>query len=372
MAEVEGNQTLIHAADNPIHLSGLVIGLVVLMPFSAAADTVSGWPLADPDYDHSRIAHLDEAVASKVYKDINSVIVIRDGQLLLERYYNGASRDETHNPRSVGKTFTAAILGIAIEDGYIDSLDQTLGDFYDLRAYENYSGKKAAVTLRQLITMTSGFDGYDFEADSIGNEENMYPTADWVTWTLNLPMADDRDPGDEWRYFTAGIVVLGDILNRLVPGGLENYAHRQLFAKIGISNYAWQHTPQKVANTAGGIQLTPLDFAKFGELYRARGYWDGHPVIPQAWVDATFQANTATTVPGNRYGYLWWYKTYDVDGRSMPTFYCSGNGGNKIFVFDDEKLVVVVTASAYGRSYMHSQVDDLMVNYVLPAVIRTR
>ncbi len=335
-----------------------------------ASEMVSGWPVADADFDQEKIAILDQAIEDDVYKKINSVIVIRDEHLLVERYYNGASRDSTHNPRSVGKTFTAAILGIAIDEGYIKSLDQPLGDFYNLDTYDNYSQKKAEVTLRHLVTMTSGFDGFDFERDSLGNEENMYPQDDWVEWTLNLPMAKDRYPGDEWRYFTAGIVVLGDILNKVLPGGLEAYAHNKLFGKIGITNYEWQHTPQRVANTAGGIQLTPLDFAKFGELHRNQGRWGNENIIPASWVKATLRPDVETTITGNRYGFLWWHKSYDVDGESWPVTYCTGNGGNKIFVFDDQNLVVVVTASAYGQRYMHSQVDEMMTKYILPAVAK--
>lgn len=136
---------------------------------------------------------MDKAVETGKFKKIKSVIVIRDGELLVERYYNGAGPDITHNPRSVGKTFLIPVLGIAMAEGYIKSLDQPLSDFYDLKAYEDYSAKKARVTLRHLVTMTSGFDGCDFERDSPGNEENMYPKPDWVLWTLNLPMAADRN-----------------------------------------------------------------------------------------------------------------------------------------------------------------------------------
>ena len=351
-----------------IILVSLLCALLVPGHAGRARDMVAGWPVADSDFDQQMIARLDQAIESGTYKNINSVIVIRDGQLLVERYYNGAERDSTHNPRSVGKTFTAAVLGIAMEEGFIRSLDQPLSDFYDLAAFDNYSDKKANVTLRHLITMTSGFDGFDFEPDSIGNEENMYPQPDWVEWTLNLPMAGDRSPGDEWRYFTAGIVVLGDILNRLVPGGLESYAHDRLFRKIGVSNYEWQHTPQQVANTAGGLQLTPLGFAKFGELHRNGGRWRGETVIPAEWVNATLRPDVETTVPGNRYGFLWWHKEYDVVGEKWPVSYCSGNGGNKIFVFEEQDLVIVVTASAYGQRYMHTQVDEMMMEFILPAV----
>ena len=359
---------------NEAHNQSLLVAIFLLLMapcFTAnAAKLVSSWPVASADFDQEKIASLDQAIEDDVYKRINSVIVIRDGALLVERYYNGADRDSTHNPRSVGKTFTAAILGIAIEEGHIKSLDQPLSDFYELDAYDNFSREKANVTLRQLITMTSGFDGYDFDRDSLGNEENMYPQADWVEWTLNLPMAGDRNAGDEWRYFTAGIVVVGDILNQVVPGGLEVYAHDRFFGKLGITNYEWPHTPQHVVNTAGGIQLTPLDFAKFGEVHRNRGRWENESVLPSHWVEATLRPDVETTVAGNRYGYLWWQKTYEVAGEKWPVSYCAGNGGNKIFVFDKQELVVVVTASAYGQPYMHSQVDEMMTQYILPSVAR--
>ena len=353
-------------------LAGTLTILIMALGVAAGcqAETVEGLPVAETGYDRERMAALDRAIESEEFKRINGIVVLRDGELLIERYYNGATRDDTHNPRSVGKTVTATVLGIAIDEGYIDGIDQTLGDFYDLGQYENYSDAKAGVTLRQLLTMTSGFEGYDFEPESIGNEEFMYPQDDWVRWALNLPMATDRSPGDEWRYFTAGIVVLGDIINSAVPGGLESYAHDRLFGPIGVTNYQWQHTPQRVANTAGGIQLTPLGFAKFGEVHRKGGRWGDEQVVSAAWVDDMLTPVIDTTVPGNRYGYLWWHKRYEVDGEAYPVAYCSGNGGNKIFVFDDEDLVVVVTASAYGQRYMHTQVDEIMTQYILPAVLQ--
>lgn len=347
--------------------TGLLL-LAALTATASASEPVSGWPIADANYDQEKMTALDQAVTDGTYKKINSVIVIRSGELLIERYYNGATRNQTHDPRSVGKTFAATILGIAIDDGYIESIDQRLGDFYDLKRYENYSDKKAQVTLRHLVTMTSGFDGFDFDTNSVGNEGNMYATDDWVKWALDLPMADDRDPGEEWRYFTAGAVILGDILNSALPGGLESYAHRKLFDRIGVSDYEWQHTPTRVASTAGGIQLTPLDFAKFGELHRNRGLWMGEAVVPADWVDAIMLAQVETTIPDNKYGFLWWHKSYVVENETWPVTFCVGNGGNKILVFHDQNLVVVLTASAYDQPYMYSQIDEILMRYVLPAV----
>ena len=105
---------------------------------------------------------------------------------------------------------------------------------------------------------------------------------------------------------------------------------------------------------AGGIQLTPLGFARFGELHRNYGRWNGETVVAADWVDAMMRPAVDTTVEGNRYGYLWWHKSYRVGDDEWPVTYCSGNGGNKIFVFDRRELVVVVTASAYGQP-LHAQ-----------------
>ena len=115
--------------------------------------------------------------------------------------------------------------------------------------------------------MSSAFNGSDAQSDSPGNEENMYPTDNWVKFALDLSMDSTKSNGQQWDYFTAGVILLGDILNKSVPEGLEKYADKKLFAPLNIKKYQWQYTPQKVANTAGGLQMTSLDYAKVGQLY---------------------------------------------------------------------------------------------------------
>lgn len=215
--------------------------------------------------------------------------------------------------------------------------------------------------------MSSGFEGFDFDENSIGNEENMYTQADWVKWTLNLPMAE-RKIGEKWAYFTAGVVVLGDILNKKVPNGLENYADKKLFKPLGITNYKWEYTPQKVANTAGGLRMSALDYAKFGQLYKNGGKWKGARIIAERWIKESLTNHFSIPENNANYGYLWWNKTYKVNGKDYETYYCSGNGGSKIFVFKDFPLVVVITATAYNKPFMHRQIDKIMENYLLSGV----
>lgn len=331
---------------------------------------VFGWQLSNEPYNEQLIDSLKSKISQNTYQKINGIVVIKNGKLLIEEYFNGAGRNQLHDARSVGKTFASAILGIALKEGHIRNLNQTLPEFYDLKKYKNYSDKKSRVTLKHFLTMSSGFEGDDNDDRSVGNEENMYPQANWVDWALDLPMVPDRNPGEEWRYFTAGVVLLGNILNQKTPQGLKIYADEKLFKPLGITNYEWAYTPQNLPSTAGGIRLTPLDFAKFGQLYKNRGLWNGKQLLPKAWVDESLQKHKETTFKGDWYGYLWWNKTYTVDDQSYEVFYCSGNGGNKIFVFTELPLVVVVTASAYNTPYMHKQVDEMMTKYILPATFQ--
>lgn len=331
----------------------------------------SGWKLSGAKFDRNRIRELNKAIAQKQFKQITSLVVIKDGELLIEEYFNGANRKTLHNPRSVGKTFASAVTGIAIEEGHLKSTDQTLGELYDLAKFANASEKKSAVTLKSLLTMRSGFDGDDSDYDSPGNEERMYPTDDWVKFALDLPMHASNVTGKDWSYFTAGVVLLGDILHKSVPGGLEKYAEAKLFKPLGVTNYKWQYTPQKVANTAGGLQMASLDFARFGQLYKNGGLWNGAQVLPADWVKASLTSYSPPHGDRAGYGYLFWKKEFKVSDKTHEAFLCSGNGGNKIIIFSDLPIVIVVTATAYNQPYAHPQVDRMLQDYVLPAVRST-
>jgi CubicO group peptidase (beta-lactamase class C family) len=221
--------------------------------------------------------------------------------------------------------------------------------------------------------MSSIFDADDNKSDSPGNEENMYPTDDWVKFTLDLKTDSSKAACKQWNYFTAGVVVLGDILNKSVPGGLDKYSAEKLFKPLGISNYRWQYTPQNVPNTAGGLQMRSLDYAKFGQLYKNGGLWNGKQVLPQSWVKESFAKHLTLpkdVVGEGFYGYLFWNKSYTVNNKAYETYYCSGNGGNKIFAFTDQPLVIIITAEAYNTPYAHPQVDKMMQDYILPAVLK--
>ena len=189
----------------------------------------SEWHLSKAIYSKEKIIELNNNITADSFKAITSIVVIKEGELLIEEYFNGATRNTLHNTRSVGKSFTSALMGIAIEEGFIKSENERLGDFYNLKQFANYTPKKDSITLKDLLTMSSAYNGSDANSNSPGNEENMYPTNNWVKFALDLPMDNIKSNGKQWDYFTAGVILLGDILNKSVPNGLEKFANEKLF-----------------------------------------------------------------------------------------------------------------------------------------------
>ena len=330
---------------------------------------IKDWQISTEKIVIAKIEELNRKIAKKTYKNVTSIVAIKDGKILIEEYFNGANRNTLHDTRSVGKSFASTLLGIAIKDKYIKSETQTLKEFYDLKSFQNYSTAKDSITLKSLLTMSSNFEGSDINTESIGHEENMYPTKNWVDFTLNLPIDKTKSSGKQWDYFTAGVVVLGDIIHKSVPNGLEKYAYKNLFKPLGITKYKWQLTPQKVANTAGSLQLSSLDNAKFGQLYKNQGTWNGKQILSQEWI-AKSLSHQIIISENEFYGYLFFNKTYNVNGLDYEVYYSDGNGGNRIFIFKDQPIVIVITATAYNTPYGEKQVEKMMQEYLIPAVTK--
>lgn len=331
----------------------------------------SGWKVSDEKFNPEKIKTLNQKIAENRFREITGIVVIKNEKLLLEEYFNGYKRDSLNDTRSVGKSFASALMGIAIKDSYIKNENQSLKEFYNLNQFSNYSSKKDSVTIKSLLTMSSAFDGNDQDEESPGNEENMYPTDNWVKFVLDLPMNENKI-GKTWNYFTAGVVLTGDILDKSVPKGLENYAQSKLFQPLGINNYKWQFTPQQKPSLAGGLRMKALDFAKFGQLYKNNGIWNGKTILDKNWIEKSFTNYLANTKDFEGYGYLFWRKVYKVGDKSFESYQSNGNGGNKIIIFTEIPVVIVITAKAYNKPYAHSQADKMVEEYILPAIMSNK
>ena len=330
----------------------------------------SGFKLSNSRLKKELIVALNTKIANQTYKKINGIVVLKKGELLLEQYYNGEKRDSLHDSRSVGKSITATLTGLAIKDGFISSENELLKEFYNLHNYANYSVKKDSVKIVDLLTMSAAFEGNDDVESSAGNEENMYPTADYTKFALDLPMVPGRENGKSWSYFTAGTNLVMDILDKSVPDGVEAFSNKRLFEPLGITHFQWFRTPQGKPFGGGGLRLRALDFAKYGQLYSNGGIYNGRRLLEKSWIDKSF--SRLQVLPADQhgfYGLLFWNKTFVVAGKSYEVYYSSGNGGNKIYMFKDLPIVIVITASAYNKAFAHMQADEIVEKYLLPAVL---
>ncbi|WEK68094.1 MAG: serine hydrolase [Candidatus Chryseobacterium colombiense] len=327
----------------------------------------SGWKVSEEKFTTERIRALNQRIAEDRFRDITGIVVIKNEKLLLEEYFNGYKRDSLNDTRSVGKSFSSALMGIAIKEGYIKSENQSLKEFYNTEQFNNYSSKKDSVTIKSLLTMSSAFDGNDEDYESPGNEENMYPTDNWIKFVMDLPMTENKI-GKIWNYFTAGVVLTGDILDKSIPNGLEYYADKKLFQPLGIKEYKWQFTPQHKPSLAGGLRMKALDFARFGQLYKNNGIWNGKQILDQTWIKKSFTNYFSDYKNFEGYGYLFWRKVYKVGNKEFESYQSNGNGGNKIIIFTEIPVVIVITAKAYNKPYAHSQADKIVQDYLLPAI----
>lgn len=325
---------------------------------------LNDWKISDEKINNTKIEELNRKILAKEFKNITSIVVIKDEKLLIEEYFNESTRNTLHDTRSVGKSFASALLGIAINKGYIKDQNLSLNSFYNLKNYNNYSTSKDRITLESLLTMSSSFDGSDMNQDSPGNEEKMYQADNWVDFALNLSIDETKNSNKRWDYFTAGVIILGDVINKSVPNGLENFAAENLFKPLEISQYRWQYTPQKIPNTAGSLQLRSLDYAKFGQLYKNQGNWNGNQILSKGWVQESLSHKIKVS-EDEYYGYLFWNKVYKVNDTEYEVYYSSGNGGNRIFIFKNQPIVIVITAEAFNTPLGEKQIDKIMENYLI-------
>jgi CubicO group peptidase (beta-lactamase class C family) len=341
----------------------LALGLA--LGFGAAAEVAA---------QSARYDAMDAAIRKGDFKQITSVVISRDGKILHEAYFNGADATTLHNTRSCTKTITGALVGIAIERGLLAGIQAPILPFFpDRQPLQNPDPRKAKITIEDFLTMSSLLECDDWNEYSRGNEERMYLVEDWVRFTLDLPIKGfpawakkpaDSPYGRSFSYCTAGVATLGAVLERAVKKPVPDFAKEALFGPIGIEKADWQLTPLGTAMTGGGLGLTSRDLVKFGQLYANGGSWNGKQIVPAAWARASVEPHARIDETWD-YGYLWWLRTYKSGERSFRSFSMSGTGGNRVAVFPDQNVVVVITTTNFNERKPHDITDRLLTEQVL-------
>ncbi len=306
---------------------------------------------------------MDSALLAQMLEDlspdqagIHSVLVVRNGYLVTEAYFHPYGRDTKVQVQSITKSVIGALTGIAIQEGYIESVDEKLLDFFPKRSIANPGFKKSAIRLKHLLSMSSGFPCQEFSSSG----QSMEQSSGWVQYMLDLPV--DTAPGRTFGYCDGNPHLLSAILGIRTGMDTREFANRELFQPLGIpavEELDWGADPQGIPNGGYGLSLRPVDLAKLGLLYLQNGKWDGRQILPEKWAaDSTTQYIQKPEGPG--YGYLW--TVYPEQGR----YSALGLGGQQIHVYPSKNLVVIVTASL--ETFVEApEIEKMLEEYILRA-----
>lgn len=360
-----------------------LLSLFSLRPVVAQSQRPThGWPSASPEavaLDPAGLARLDSDIASGKYGQVDSMLVIRHGKVVYDRTYShdydkiygeqarrrGAlnahdpsgpfnyfnpwwhpyyRRGDLHTLQSVTKTVASVVIGIATTRNEFPSLDTPILKYFDEDKVANLDERKRRITIRHLLTMTSGLAWTEeLPYDDPNNSCSvMEASADWIQYAIDRPMAEE--PGSHFNYNSGGSELLAHIFRLATGQDMEEYAANYLFKPLGIENFFWKRTPWGLVDSEGGLFLERHDLAKIAYLFQKNGAWEGKQIVGADWVRASLiPSTTVSEASGVKYGFKWWLYPY---GKGDPrlAFAGSGFGGQMPMVIPEYDLVMVFTA----------------------------
>ncbi len=296
---------------------------------------------------------------------LHSIMILKHGEVVLEKWFNGQDSVTPHAMYSVSKTFTATAVGLAINEGKLNLTDTVVNFFPDKLPAEQSEYLKA-MTIRDLLTMTCG---HDEEPRTSGID-----SVDWVKGFLSWPVK--HKPGEYYLYNSVGTYMLSAILQKVTGEKLIDYLDTRLFQPLHIDRPEWEESPQGINCGGWGLSLKTEDMAKMGQLFLQQGKWNGKQIVPAEWLKEMSSYQVPSAPSGTRfedlekaglnkdnndwvqgYGYQMWICRHNA-------FRADGFAGQYIFVFPDRDAVLVLTTS----SSLYQPYIDLVWEYLLPVL----
>src|SRR3984957_5932378 len=283
----------------------------------------------------------------------DSLLVVRHGRIVTEAYYAPYAGDIPHEIFSSTKAVTGTLLGMVYKDGLLDRLDHPMLDFFADRNVANVDGRKQALTVQNLLDMTSGFDwDQGFENGREQSRIDLERSSNWTQFVLDRPMA--HTPGEVFNYSNGDADLVSAIITRLTGKLAEDYARVKLFDPLGITNWHWDRDPQGLSIGDGMLTLLPRDMAKLGYLYLRHGEWEGKRLLPPGWADVLDHKTVnmhAPEDPNQSYSNFFWIFP------ERHVYMATGIRGQLIAVFPDLDIVAVTTARKFVS--FHALIDGV-------------
>ncbi len=274
------------------------------------------WQTDDPqnhDMDPAVLADLDAALPNS---SIYSMVVVKDGVIVDEYYQDGYDQNSLYRLNSATKSFTSALIGIAIDQGYIGSVEDPLSDYLP-QVLAQSDTRKQQITLKHLLTHTSGLEWYEW-GNGYTNWSEFQSAPNWVDYILGRTLI--YTPGTQFAYSTGNTHLLTAALEAATGMSAQEYARINLFEPLGITNFQWDTDPQGITDGGNGLHLSTRDAARFGLLFLQNGQWQGEQIVPAEWVatSTTIQNGGAGDGTGS-YCYQWWRRVYHAGGYDTYT-----------------------------------------------------
>ncbi len=356
----------------------------IVYMYTIPTQTDDGWEIAsltEVGMDETPITQFMNELLNNIEHKIHSILIIKDGQLVFEEYFPGYSfyhgpltefdRGTKHNLASVTKSFTSALIGLTIDHGFIQDVNQKVLSFFP-EYNELKNEEKNKVTLEHLLTMTSGLEWdestYPY-TDPRNDLVQLFYQSDPIRFILNKPIV--TEPGTQFHYSSGSTNVLGEIIRKATGLRADDFAGEYLFSPLGITNYKWEELPNNVLYTSGDLKLRPRDMAKLGDLYLHEGSWKGTQIISEWWVEASTKSFISALPDwvNWEYGYKWWLYTYEINSEQIESFSAKGWGGQTIIVFPSLDMVVVTTAGYYDEPQLEFHIGGLMMPKILSSAL---
>ena len=346
--------------------------------------TNDGWEtanLTDVGISSKKLYEVVDLININILKEVHSILIIKNGKLVFEEYFQGHkfdfsgsnhhgnvvnfSMNTIHNQASVTKSFTSALVGLAIDKGNISSVNEKVYDYFPEYS-ELRDEQKDKMTIEHLLSMTSGFEWNEGEYQYSDNRNDliqMWNVSDPLRHLMSKSLV--AEPGTQFYYNSGCTILLGEIVKRATGTNADMFSKVFLFQPLGISQFQWIHFSNGVLFASGDLQVRPRDMAKLGYLFLNDGKWQGKQVLSSSWI----QKSAESYINVNsiwKYGYQWWIRSYTINSQIIDSYSARGWGGQTIIVFPSLNVVMVLTGGNYTT---YEPVNDVLQLYLIPSVL---
>ena len=358
--------------------SSIICSIVLILLFSCEKSPTDNdskkqiWKFSSPEAQEMDPQILDSAfMMAEAEGFIDGLMVVRNGCIVAEQYYNEYDESRPHNIMSVSKSFLSAITGIALNLGYIDSLEEKILDYFPEYIHPDLDPRKFDITIRHLLTMRMGIN--DESEEDYGVYWRLYNSENWIKETIESPLLSD--PGDKMRYNTFQTHLLSAIITKATQQSTLEFAQAVLFDPMKIDIDSWEQDPQGYYFGGNAMYFTPREMAMLGYLYLNDGRLNNIQIVPYSWVELSLSPSTNLKHPNEwgawknyNYAYLWWLgqmNEYDL-------FMGYGYGGQFVIVIPGLDLIIVSTSEyqvdAETSTMQEWAIFDIISKYIIPSI----